>query len=78
MSRYYFHVRDGDKLRTDPEGADFRSLDAARDEAIHAAREIMAEKVLKGEVISNECFEVTNGSGTIVLQIPFNSVLRLE
>lgn len=76
--RYYFHVRSHDGLALDPEGAEFDSLDAACDEAFEAAREILADRLLRGEVIDGEVFEITTENGEIARTVPFRHSLRLQ
>ena len=49
MARYFLHVQDGDRLEIDEEGQSFRDTDAARREAISAARELWAETIRAGE-----------------------------
>lgn len=78
MPRYYFHVRHDGGVEEDLEGAEFPTLEAAHVEAILAAREIIAEKVLAGDVIDGHKFEITTDNGDVVLEVPFKSVLRLE
>ena len=53
MSRFFIHVRCGDTLTEDPEGYDLPNVEAARDEALAAAREILANG-LKSEGVSCE------------------------
>jgi hypothetical protein len=48
MSRFYFHLRDGDQLVTDDEGTDLPDLFAARREAVLCARELVAEAIKSG------------------------------
>lgn len=78
MPRYFFHVRNGDKYEKDPEGAEFDSLEEARRDAEMAAREILAEKILRDDVIDGHGFEVTTEQGEVAFFVPFKSVLRLE
>lgn len=78
MPRYYFNIRSHDSFEKDSEGAEFSSLDDAYDEAIQAAREILAEKVLAADVIDGQRFEITAEDGTVLRDVPFRSVLRLE
>jgi plasmid stability protein len=49
MSRFYFHLRDGDQFVTDDEGTDLPDLFAARREAVLCAREILAEAIKSGK-----------------------------
>ena len=76
MPRYYFHVRKDGLLEEDPEGAEFASADLAYDEALKGAREIMGEKVARGEIVDGQTFEITSESGEIVATLPFKSVVR--
>lgn len=76
--RYYFHVRSHDGLALDPEGAEFESLNAACDEAFHSAREILADRLLRGEVIDGEVFEITMENGDIVRTVPFRDSVKFE
>jgi hypothetical protein len=78
MPRYYFHVRSPNSLDEDPEGAEFPSLDHAFHEAVQAAREIIAEKVLAADVIDGHRFEITAEDGSVLREVPFRSVIRLE
>ena len=78
MTRYYFHVRNHGVLEEDLEGAEFSSVEAAYDEALKAARKIVAEKVLADDVINGHCFEITAEDGEVVSRVPFRSALRLE
>jgi hypothetical protein len=82
MQRYYFHIRTGAELEQDREGAEFPSVDAARREAIQAAREILAERLLAGEAIDGEAidgeaFEITTREGAVIEVMPFKSVIRM-
>ncbi|WP_376778278.1 DUF6894 family protein [Rhizobium laguerreae] len=48
MPKYFFHVRRNDVFEEDVEGIDLASLEQAREEAIAAAREIIAERICAG------------------------------
>ena len=78
MSRYFFHIRDGERLIEDPEGTDLPDLAAARDEAVLAARFLMSEKVKAGQVLDGQRFEITDEAGQVLDVLPFRAVLRLE
>jgi hypothetical protein len=76
MPQFYFNIRKGDALLKDPEGAEFMSVDAARDEAIAAAREIMSEQIGRGEFPEpNSCFEINDDGGRLVLTVSFDEAL---
>ncbi|SFB59701.1 hypothetical protein SAMN03159496_05588 [Rhizobium sp. NFR07] len=76
MSRYYFHIRDGDDLAEDREGAEFASIELARDEAFRSAREILAQRLLNDEVIDGQAFEITDEQGHLVERVPFRAAMR--
>ena len=76
MQRYYFHVRHRDTLVRDPEGTEFETLDLAYHEAVQAAREILAHRLMKGEIVDGEVFEISLESGEIVARIPFKDTVR--
>jgi hypothetical protein len=78
MPRYYFHVLKNGLLEKDLEGADFPSPEAAREEALTAAREMLAELLLADQVIDGASFEITDDAGVVVDRIPFRSVIRTE
>ncbi|MGP4727277.1 DUF6894 family protein [Agrobacterium deltaense] len=78
MPRYFFHVRDPDGLSLDTEGAVLSDDERAYSEATIAAREMLAEKILKNEIIDGAEFEVVRGDGVLVAKIPLKSVVRFE
>lgn len=78
MPRYYFHIKSDDDFVEDPEGVLLEGDGEAREEAIDAAREMLAERVRKGEVIDGHVFDVRDEDGTKVFALPFRDVLRLD
>lgn len=75
--RYYFHVRGPEGLIEDPEGAELASDEIALEEARAAARELMAAKVAKGEVVDGGQFEITSENGQIIDTVVFKSVVKV-
>jgi hypothetical protein len=45
VPRYFLHI---DELDTDPDGTELADLEAARQEAVLAAREMLAEWIMQG------------------------------
>lgn len=78
MPRFYFHIRTGDTLHEDPEGEEFSTAKHAVDEAVLAARELIAAKVIAGEAIDGQVFEITAEDGQVVGRLPFKSVVSLD
>lgn len=78
MPRFFFNILKDRRLQLDPEGGDFETIGEAVEEARIAAREILSEKVLSGDEIDGQRFEITTEDGTIVEVVPFRSVLNLH
>ncbi|CAN7335176.1 DUF6894 family protein [Rhizobium sp. LjRoot254] len=77
MPRYFFHIRTDDVFIRDPDGSDLPDLDAARSEAGHSARDLLAALLREGEVLDGQVFEISDEAGTVLARVPFRSVLRL-
>jgi len=54
------------------------TLDLAVEEVRHAARELLAHKILQGEVVDGQIFEITSEQGEVFDKIPLKSVVRFE
>ncbi|RWX25105.1 hypothetical protein EHI47_26820 [Rhizobium leguminosarum] len=75
MTRFYFHIRHGDQVERDLEGIEFPSVQAAEQEALKAAREMVAELVMQGQRIQDKIFEIDDEDGNRVLAVPFLSTV---
>lgn len=78
MPKYYFHIRKGKELEVDDMGTDFASLELAVSDAKLAAREMISELVIAGEILDGQQFEITDNRGEVVATVPFRSALRLH
>jgi hypothetical protein len=78
MPHFYLHLRDGDRLIEDQEGSELPDLDAARQQAMAGAREILAGKMLAGEVVNGQRFEITDEAGVVVCSLPLKEALKLS
>jgi hypothetical protein len=79
MPRYYFNVRQDKVLLKDEEGEELANLDAAREEAVASAREILSEAALGGNAgESSSEIEVTDATGKTVLTVPIGRVTGTE
>jgi hypothetical protein len=75
VPKYFLdQIHKGDRI-PDPEGEEFRDIQALKAKAIIAAREIMAERLLQGDELDHSRFEVKNQKGKIVLIMPFKDAL---
>jgi hypothetical protein len=76
MPRYFFHIKSESAIVEDLEGVELSGEREAHAEAADAAREILSERVRKGEVIDGHEFEVQDEGGTKLFTLPFRDVLR--
>jgi len=75
MTRYFFHIRDGDKLLEDFDGTELPDLRAAVADARMSAQEIMGERLKRGLDPIHRSFEITNAEGLVLATLPFSDVL---
>ena len=78
MTRYFFHIEDGDSTIADEDGVDLRDDDAAREEAILAVRDLVAEALRQGKILNGRAMRVTDAGGRDVAHVAFREVIRLE
>jgi hypothetical protein len=62
----------------DPDGVDLPDVGAAHAEAIKAARQMVAEMVIKGRPIDGEEFLINDDTGKQVARIPLRSAIHLD
>ena len=75
MPRYYFHVREGSTLNRDEEGQEMPDAEAARHEAINAAREILGERLLHGGSLNHRTIEIADETGHVVDEVNVREIL---
>lgn len=78
MPRYFFHLCDGDRLKTDLDGSELPDLEAALREALESARFLLSEKVLKGEIVNGQHFEISDHVGKVLATLALRTALRLH
>jgi hypothetical protein len=76
MAKYYFHIRKVDVLEEAPEPIEVDSSEALEEEAIEAARDILAEGDLIGLDRRLWSFEIVDESGTTVMTLPFSEAIE--
>jgi hypothetical protein len=75
--RYFLHMRRGEELIQDPDGTELPNLDAVRAEAIQGARQILAQNVMSGSVVTGRKFEICDEQGKVLLVVPFSEAVKL-
>ncbi|HET7086688.1 MAG TPA: hypothetical protein VFI23_18115 [Rhizomicrobium sp.] len=75
MPRYFFHIREGSVFYRDEEGQELADAEAAREEAINTAREILSEKLLHGGSLNHRTIEIADETGYVVDEINVRDIL---
>ncbi len=74
MTRYFFHLRDGDFHTPDETGNDFDSLEAAELAALTVIENLRAENPdWLGELISPH-LDIVDESGEVLSSLPFGGI----
>ena len=72
MPHYFFHLRQGTRVRRDTEGADLSDGKQARSKAMSTAREVVRDELQKGEPLNLEReYEITDDEGQGVMVVTF-------
>jgi hypothetical protein len=77
MPRFFFHIRAAGEIAEDTDGAELPDIAAANDEAVLAARELLADMLRRGEVVDGQEFVICDELGHEIATVPFRSVIRL-
>jgi hypothetical protein len=78
MPVFYFNVRAGEHLVRDLAGTSFPDVVAARECAVKLARDALADKVERGEIIDGQVMEICDSAGTVVATVPFREAIRFD
>jgi hypothetical protein len=76
MPRYYLRIHKGDVFVEGAEGIEVRELESLEEEAIEAARDLLAEGDLQGLDRREWVYEVADESGTTVLTLRFEEAVE--
>jgi hypothetical protein len=75
MPRFFLHIDDGTQRIEDEEGSKLLDLDAAREEARGAARQLWASAILAGHDIEAHRFVITDHDGRVLETVPMDEAL---
>ena len=78
MPNFHFHTRRGGHLFGNPDGSDLPDFEAARAEALAAAREGIAARIRAGDVVDGQPFEIWDAAGRMLAIVPFRDALRFS
>lgn len=77
MPHYRFNLYNSVGFVPDEEGRELPNVEAARGEALKAARGIIADEVLQGRIDLNGRIEVLDGEGPPILTLPFAEAVAI-
>jgi hypothetical protein len=76
MRRYFLHLKKiGGYILYDEEGYEFRDLEAARAEALEAARELLASAIKAGWDLDTQAIIIADAEGRELDEVPLMTVL---
>ena len=74
--RYLFNIVGDYQTIVDSQGVGLAAIDEARQEAVTSARELISERVLRGQAPNGRRFVITDEAGTVVAEIHFKDTLE--
>lgn len=74
MPRYYFNIREGDRLTRDEEGLDLPNLARTEREAEMSGRDLLADMLRAGVPLDGQALEITNQDGTVLKRVSLKSL----
>jgi len=77
MPRYFFHVFN-DVVAIDEEGIELPDLDAAREQALDSARELVCESIHKGHLNLDHRIEVEDDAGNKLLILSYRDAFTVR
>jgi hypothetical protein len=67
-----------DIVAIDPEGIELPNAEAARLNAIHGARDLIADQVKHGYIVLSHWIDVVDDKGGVVLTLPFRDAVSIR
>lgn len=74
LNRYFLHLRDGTFIE-DPDGSELPDFEAAREFALHSARELWSQALFKDRDLSDAAFKIADATGARLAVVPFTEAL---
>src|SRR5262245_60527641 len=76
MPLFFFNLCTPDGVERDEEGIELPDIETAYLEAFQTAVEMWTEAIRHRRDASQECFEITDASGQVLMTIPFIEVIE--
>jgi len=77
MPRFFFHLANGSGFVEDEEGAELETLEAARQQALTAIRDIMATELKRGDISLGSVIEIEDEKRQQLMTIPFSDAVKI-
>ncbi len=77
MARYFFHLRDGVDDLLDPDGIEFKTMDAVKAAVLHNVRDLIAGDVRTGIIDFRYRIDAEDENGQIVYSLPFKHAINI-
>ena len=74
--RYFYNIKSGNGTVSDEEGSEHADLQSAKAEAIVAARELMADAILRGKDLSSYTMEIVDEEAQVLVRMPFSVAVQ--
>jgi hypothetical protein len=75
LLRFYLHIKDGANLIRDEQGVDLPTAADARDQTLHAARELVADAIMSGRDLDTDAFLIADQDGKQLTYLPLTDAL---
>ena len=75
MARYFFTVRDGDRVVPDPVGSEHADLEEAQFEARMTARDLLFDRLKTCDVIDGQEIDITDDGGVVLSTLRVRDVM---
>lgn len=75
MPVFFLHMRGDVGFAEDHEGHQWPTLEAARDEALAAARDQWAHAMITGKNLADRSIEIAEVDGHVLMHVPFTDAL---
>ena len=75
MARFYFHLQVGRNLVEDADGTELADVEAARQEAMLAARDLLSDAIRAGRPKVPQAFVIADEAGRKLDVVPLAAVL---
>ena len=76
MARFFFHLHE-EAIFRDEEGSDFNDEAAARENAIHSARELACARAMQGQLVLSHSIAIVDDRGRQVGEVTYGDAVGL-